>query len=70
MHNKIMPHPDSEEFDEWFSEAYGEYENSKQSAILNERIRLAEQGIFEWLLEDADLIRETDKELKVAGFGW
>jgi len=70
MRSKMMPRPDSEEFNEWFAEAYGEYENSKQSAILNERIRPAEQGIFEWLLEDADLICETDRELKAAGFGW
>jgi hypothetical protein len=70
MHHKMIPHPDSEEFNEWFSEAYGEYVNSKSPTVENERIRPPGQDIFEWLLEDVDLIRETDNELKAAGFGW
>jgi hypothetical protein len=66
----MIPRPDSEEFDEWFAEAYEEYKNSKPHVVLNERIRPPGQDIFEWLLEDKELICETDRELRAAGFGW
>ena len=70
MNYQPMPHPDSEEFDKWFSEAYEEYKNSASPSVKNERIRPEGQDIFEWLLEDKELIYETDRELKAAGFGW
>jgi hypothetical protein len=50
------------------SEAYKEYAKSKPSVVENERIRPEGQDIFDWLLEDEDLIYETDKALAKAGF--
>jgi hypothetical protein len=55
---KMMPNPDSEEF------------NSKPSVVQNERIRPEGQDIFEWLMEDKELIHETDRDLKKAGLRW
>jgi hypothetical protein len=50
------------------SEAYKEYAKSKPSVVENERMRPEGQDIFDWLLEDKDLIHETDEALAKAGF--
>ena len=55
-------------FDWDMCEAYGRYANSKPPAVQNERMRPEGQDIFDWLLEDKELIYETDRELKAAGF--
>jgi len=49
------------------SEAYEKYANSKPSIVHNERIRPEGQDIFNWLLEDKELIYETDREIRAAG---
>jgi hypothetical protein len=67
---KMMPNPDSEEFEDWVSEAYDGYKNSKPSVVQNERIRPEGQDIFEWLMEDKELIYKTDRDLKKAGLWW
>jgi hypothetical protein len=52
------------------SEAYKRYAKSKPSIVQNERMRPEGQDIFDWLLEDEELIYQTDRELRKAGFAW
>ena len=52
------------------SEAYEKYANSVSSTVKNERIRPEGQSIFDWLLEDKELIYETDRDIRKAGFEW
>jgi len=40
------------------------------SAVKNERTRPEGQSIFDWLLEDKELIHETDKDIRLAGYKW
>ena len=51
-------------------EAYEKYLVSKPYSVENERLRPKGQDIFEWLLEDKDLIHETDRDLRKAGIEW
>jgi hypothetical protein len=52
------------------SEAYERYASSVPSTVKNERIRPEGQSIFDWLLEDKELIYETDRDIRKAGFEW
>jgi len=60
----------NDNFDWDMSEAYKRYVSSKPSTVQNERIRPDGQDIFDWLLEDKELIHQTDRDLRAAGFEW
>jgi hypothetical protein len=52
-------------------EAYQKYSTStKTYDVENTRTRPPNQDIFDWLLEDKELIHETDRDLREAGVEW
>jgi len=52
-----------------FDLAYEEYVRS-DSTIKNKRIRPEGVNVFDWLMEDKEIIMETDEEMKAAGLVW
>jgi len=70
MDCRPIPTPGSKEFDRRMNEAYERYANSEPSAVLNERIRPKEQDFFDWLMEDKESLKATDKMFKDAGIAW
>ncbi|MDR2732000.1 MAG: hypothetical protein LBB36_02145 [Fibromonadaceae bacterium] len=52
------------------SAAYKRYAASDSSGIDNKRIRPEGQSVFDWLLEDKELIHETDRDIREAGYEW
>jgi hypothetical protein len=70
MEYQPIPEPGSDEFKSRIKTSYQKYVNSKAPNVENERIRPSEQEFFDWLLEDKELIYETDKAIREAGFEW
>jgi len=62
--------PGSEKFNKWMDDVCEEYKNAELSIVQNERIRPEGQDFFDWLLEDKELIYETDRAIRAAGFEW
>jgi hypothetical protein len=70
MNYQPIPDPGSEEFEKWIDGVCEGYENAKPSIVLNERKRPKDQDIFDWLMEDKELVHETDRAIREAGFSW
>jgi len=72
MENALLelPMPGSKEFERRMDEAYERYINSEPSAVLNERIRPEGQDFFDWLMEDKESLKATDKIFETAGIAW
>jgi hypothetical protein len=70
MDYQQIPEPGSEGFDKWIDCVCKEYRNAKPSIVENERTRPEGQDIFDWLLEDKEIIYETDRDIRAAGFQW
>jgi hypothetical protein len=70
MDYQPIPEPDSEEFNKWLDGVCEEYKNADLSIVQNERMRPEGQDIFDWLMEDKELIYETDRAIRAAGFQW
>jgi len=65
-----LPMPGSKEFERRMDEAYERYTHSEPSAVLNERIRPEGQDFFDWLMEDKESLKATDKIFEAAGIAW
>jgi len=65
-----LPMPGSKEFEERMDAAYERYINSKPPTVLNERIRPKEQDFFDWLMEDKESLKATNKIFEAAGVAW